>query len=745
MSIKILFTDADDRWRISTPVESEAYQLDNNAHKLSVVGELPDGYLWTMYVSVYGKYKNSIMLTRDDEGASATLSADDLAYGDTKYAMQLVGVKDNITRKTNEISVYIPRSLIDGDADWPDSPDVFEQAQAAVIGAMKKAPRIIDDFWHVWDTVREEYVSTGVQATGEDGKNYGVVVDGSVDNILELKSVEASVDVVVNSVEELADTVAEEVTVIQDDSYFGSGETVRFMVARNLDDGTKQALQATSYAHLQRNNGDFMVPKPRYGSISSAVPADQLGAVIASYMPHNEILYGDGRGALNPSFDPDNYPATGTDAADLPTMDCSTFAALVTRGISYENSRYVSGVTENIPSDYAGLNLPRNPTSLSVAREAYNVGELGMFYAEQNRLFWIDYDREHPASQLQTGDLIMWSDKSVQPKRYMYLGHVAVVLETYPDNDVVLIAEAGGAPNETTLPVRRSDEVDVSDAKVARMHNNIKITKCTITRDSGAIVYARPQYKYQAQSAAQMISDALFAEDVESPTEDNKAMTLVRLYTKKAFEANKMYTLVLEGDFPNDADQNDRLTLCWENEARTSVMHQRVNARLSCGEKLTFPFVPPETVSIRPNLRITVLRPSGTEADGKTYNLRKVALYEGLLPGVEPALEHVRGSNAFFDTSVVTVVSSSAARNADDGKLHLNAVLRLKSTVSDSGELTVGTIPASVLPQRNTAWRLLCTVGSSVRPATVSSVGAINVWFESSDETSDDVMIDFEL
>lgn len=136
MSIRIPFTIANGRWRIGTPPEPEVYQLDDNAHKLSVVGDLPEGYAWTMYVSVYGKYKNSILLTRDAEGASVTLTADQLAYGDTKYFMQLVGVNGSITRKTNEISVFIPKSLIDGDADWPETPDVFEQAQEVVLGAV---------------------------------------------------------------------------------------------------------------------------------------------------------------------------------------------------------------------------------------------------------------------------------------------------------------------------------------------------------------------------------------------------------------------------------------------------------------------------------------------------------------------------------------------------------------------------------------------------------------------------------
>lgn len=171
MGIKIPFTNNYDTWRIATPRDPEAYQLDDNAHKLSVVGDLPDGYVWTMYISVMGKYKDALLLTRDATGASTTLTAENLAYGDEKYNFQLVGVKGDITRRTNEVSVFIPKSLIDGDTDWPDRVGAFEEAQTAVLGALAKSPYIDEttETWFVWSAAANAYVDTGVIAKGDPG------------------------------------------------------------------------------------------------------------------------------------------------------------------------------------------------------------------------------------------------------------------------------------------------------------------------------------------------------------------------------------------------------------------------------------------------------------------------------------------------------------------------------------------------------------------------------------------------
>ena len=113
-------------WAISngcnTPVIARQY--DNLSCSLTVVGDLPAGWDWSMLVESGGNL-NIISLSPVDGGVGVTLTADMIPYAGY-YRMQLRGTQGEAVRHTNIIQVYIPESLT-GEGQWLH-PAVLPQA-----------------------------------------------------------------------------------------------------------------------------------------------------------------------------------------------------------------------------------------------------------------------------------------------------------------------------------------------------------------------------------------------------------------------------------------------------------------------------------------------------------------------------------------------------------------------------------------------------------------------------------------
>ena len=114
-------------------------QYDDRAHTLRVTGDLPAGWRWTMYLSVFSEaYFNAVALTESDGALTAVLTREDLAFGDAVYTLQLVGEREGLTRHTNPVRLTVGAS-ISGDARWPEVPRSFTAAQRAVEAAAAAA------------------------------------------------------------------------------------------------------------------------------------------------------------------------------------------------------------------------------------------------------------------------------------------------------------------------------------------------------------------------------------------------------------------------------------------------------------------------------------------------------------------------------------------------------------------------------------------------------------------------------
>lgn len=550
---------------------------------------------------------------------------------------------------------------------------------------------------------------------------------------------------------DLFETTAEEVTVLKDDSYFGSGGTVTFMVARNLASGEKQTVDGgyvtDFYPFLKRKNGDYMVPKPRSGSVGSPVPAQQIADVIGSYFDHGEIKYG----GSNTTF------AVDYDAEDTPSTDCSSFASMILFGLLYDRSKY-AGNAENVFGEYAGMTLPRNPQTKiggDTGRMCYNAAEMAMYYAQQNRLFYIDYEREHPAAQLQTGDVLFFSHDFVYTsegganvdygRRYLNIDHVGIVLAVYPESNTVLLANAG-----LPLSPRYTQQIKIENDAPA--HNDINISAAQIydfdtDAKQGAVVYARPIYPDLAQKPTQIVERCVFGKNVTSPTTDSRHKILLRLFFSRPIRPDRVYTLVVDGTMPNDPAQNDLLVLRFATSGGSEYIDYRITNLIKFGDKLSYVFVPPEDIADRPNVYVSALLPSEAEGvDANTYNITKVSLYEGIAVDAPALIERV--DNPITFTSVFNTESSSgfACEAWCDGEnLHIHVATPLK-TAGSEGEVTIGTISSNHFPKLGVQNNLYCSVNAEeMRPLTISAGGVIKTMRKSTDEVGDLFQFDLTL
>lgn len=153
------------QWLISPRQGVVGRQYDNLSHSLVVEGELPSGYTWDMLVEAKGKY-NIIPLSATATGATASLTADQLAFGDTYYAFQLRGTSGEIIHHTNAVQVYVPDTIV-GPGTWPVLPTEFSEAEANIkeLNAYPPVPGE-NGYWMLWDLDTHSYVQSQLVVPG---------------------------------------------------------------------------------------------------------------------------------------------------------------------------------------------------------------------------------------------------------------------------------------------------------------------------------------------------------------------------------------------------------------------------------------------------------------------------------------------------------------------------------------------------------------------------------------------------
>ena len=136
-----------------------ARQFDNLTRRLEILGDIPEGWDWTLLVQADREHLDLIALAPMEGGLGVELTKEMLAIGGY-HTLQLKGVQGELVRHTNQVRIFIPSSL-SGDANWPEVPSEFSQAEAR-IRELNEHPPIPGDegFWLVWDLERDEYVTS---------------------------------------------------------------------------------------------------------------------------------------------------------------------------------------------------------------------------------------------------------------------------------------------------------------------------------------------------------------------------------------------------------------------------------------------------------------------------------------------------------------------------------------------------------------------------------------------------------
>lgn len=143
-------------WTIRAEGQVLARQYDNLTRELRIEGDLPQGWDWDLLVQAE-EMLDIIRLTPGENSLSVTLTAEMLALSGF-YLLQLRGTQGEKVRHTNSIRVFVPESL-SGDAQWPELPTAFSQAEAD-IRTLNAHPPIpgADGFWQLWDLEAEQYL-----------------------------------------------------------------------------------------------------------------------------------------------------------------------------------------------------------------------------------------------------------------------------------------------------------------------------------------------------------------------------------------------------------------------------------------------------------------------------------------------------------------------------------------------------------------------------------------------------------
>ena len=146
-------------WTIFASRGVGAQQYDNLADVLLVSGDLPDGFQWTLLVGHEGLL-DTVLLTEVSGSLRGTIPKDTLAYTG-EYQLQLKGVSGELTKHTNVLRVMVSGSL-SGDAQWPELPSEFSQAEERIRELNEHPPIPGDDgYWYIWD------LETGAYAASE--------------------------------------------------------------------------------------------------------------------------------------------------------------------------------------------------------------------------------------------------------------------------------------------------------------------------------------------------------------------------------------------------------------------------------------------------------------------------------------------------------------------------------------------------------------------------------------------------
>ena len=159
-------------WRLEAGDGLDARQHDNLSRSLTVAGELPAGWSWTMLVQCQGKL-NLIALSPVEGGVGTVLTEDMLSLSGY-YTMQLRGIQGEMVRHTNTVQLFVPASL-SGSGTWPTVPSEFAQAEERIASLNSHPPKPgADGYWLLYNPDTGAYEESDIPLPDGGGMGYEI-------------------------------------------------------------------------------------------------------------------------------------------------------------------------------------------------------------------------------------------------------------------------------------------------------------------------------------------------------------------------------------------------------------------------------------------------------------------------------------------------------------------------------------------------------------------------------------------
>lgn len=411
---------------------------------------------------------------------------------------------------------------------------------------------------------------------------------------------------------------------------------------------------------ITRDDGSVVFPMPDQSAlVSSAVPKTDIGRVIASYMKETGLTYGS---------DYTMYDQYCTNEAD-----CATFINAILNDTLYEDSRYVLGdIADNIVGSYAGFRPPISSNHSS--RMSLRTWQMAEWFAEHKQLYSIPKIKE-AAGMLQYGDLLFsGSYDNAAPgvnARYYGIDHVMMVVQTFPDDGAVLVAQMGGAGAPTITHVANFAPARLTLISFA---NNI---------GKNYQVFARPTYGNGMDTGTNISDHVSFRGQITADGSDGQILALA--FPSVKLKNDTLYTVTVRGTLPNYNEDG-----CWmyvrgiTYDSATQYNIMRNYHLQSNGKEINLVGVLHSNAGVCEDIDFLEICLESTDKIGTpTFEVTEVAITEGINFGANGT---ILLPFELIDDTNFTVTSNKS--RISDGKVIVD--VDINKITSATGDFTIG-------------------------------------------------------
>ena len=481
-------------------------------------------------------------------------------------------------------------------------------------------PQVYDDSLSYYELLNKvvKYLNNCIEDINELKQLIDITDSGAIQivkNFAELKKTTAPLVLVVKNDSKATDLNRRSLNVYSDDP-MGDGGPCWFWTYIN-NTGVQPI-----YGGYQREDESYVFAMPNQGPLpGSNAPMSSIMRVFASYYNRANLIYGRTNTLFNPNID----------RAETLQIDCSDLAAALLYGIDYNNSRYVSGNSVNVPGEYRAMQLP----SSRFAQLPY-ITEIVEYMAEHKRLFTIPAGAQNPleASGMMPGDFLITSSQDTSSEfanGYLSAAHLSLVVKTYPENGYVLVAHATSGSGLFTQQAVMQDVLATNEAYKDRA---VRFSILNINAEAGLYYQAffRPDYGAGNQSGKNISGIPSVASlTVETLDVDDNNLGLIRPSCR--MKPGKAYTLIARGVLPEYSRDNNYIWLKVAVKKSGSLAYIDIRPAYHCNtgkNVVSIPFILPADDTITDVYSIVVKVHVGPDGStGKTYQTTELGIVEG--------------------------------------------------------------------------------------------------------------------